>query len=121
MIKHVNGVKLVGRLMNPNLRYTPNGKGVCDFTVYTEVPYGNDGKSLKEFSKCTAWGELGEQVGHASENDTVEVIGRNDTQKWQDKDGNNRWTTKVIINSFKVLESAQPAPANEPPEDDLLF
>lgn len=93
----INKVILQGRLTrDPELRYTQSGVAVCSFTVaWSETYKGNE---TQLFMDCTAWRGTGELVSnHFFKGKEIVVEGRLETQKWQDRDGKNRSTIKMMV------------------------
>ena len=59
----MNKVLLTGRLTrDPELRYTPNGKAVCNFTIATNRPVVRDGEKIADFINCIVWGKTAENL-----------------------------------------------------------
>jgi single-strand DNA-binding protein len=104
----VNKVILIGNLgADPEMRYTQNGTPVATFRLATtERRKGQDGQ-LQEFTewhRIVAWQRLAEVCGeYLSKGSRVYVEGRIQTQKWKDKEGNDRYTTEIIAREMKML------------------
>lgn len=88
---------LQGRLVaDPELRQTQSGIPVASFTVAWSETYNE--KETQLFLDCSAWRGLGEMISkHFYKGKEILVRGRLETQKWQDKDGNNRSTIKMTV------------------------
>ena len=105
----INKVILVGNLgRDPEMRYTPNGTAVANFTVATSEKWKdkNSGEMQErtEWHRVVVWGKLGEICGqYLSKGRQVYIEGRLQTREWQDKDGNKRYTTEVVANEMKML------------------
>ncbi len=101
---HLNKVIIMGHMgKDPEIRYTSNGKAVCDFSVGV-----SDRKDKTEWFNVTLWEKSAEFAGeHAKKGDPVFVEGRQETQKWQDKEGNDRYTVKLIGHSFQILRKVE--------------
>jgi single-strand DNA-binding protein len=92
-----------------------------------------DGKPRTEWHNIVAWGKLAEIIGqYVKKGDMLYLEGRIQTRKWQDKDGNNRYTTEVVADQMEMLggrnvdrqNSAQPTVLSgtvPPPADDPGF
>ena len=139
----VNKVILIGNLgQDPELRYTPGGAAVTNFSVATnEVWKDNDGNKQErtEWHRVVLWRKLAEIAGeYLKKGSKVYIEGRLQTRSWEDKDGSKRYTTEVVADSMTMLDakgessggtSSPPSEASEPPppesgsdeEDDLPF
>lgn len=127
----VNKVILIGNLgRDPEVRYTQNGTAVATFSVATtEVFKKQDGgkDERTEWHNVVAWARLGEICGkYLSKGSKVYVEGRLQTRKWQDKDGQDRYTTEIVAREMKMIGGASGAGGHvedEPPMtgDDVPF
>jgi len=124
----VNKVILVGRLgRDPEMRYTPAGDPVCNFTLATDEAYRDRGGQLQrrtEWHRIVAWRRLAEQCAQLlSKGKLAYVEGRIQTRQWNDRNGNQRSTTEIVINRMRVLTPrgepglAIEPQAPEPPEE----
>ena len=124
----INKVILIGRLgQDPEVRYTPDGTAVANFTMATSQEWKDkntgEKKEATEWHRIVAWRKLGELCGeYLSKGRQVYVEGRLQTRDWQDKDGNKRYTTEVVANEVQFLgpkESARSRDAygGPPPPD----
>lgn len=106
----VNKVLLIGRLgNNPEIRYTPGGAAVANFNMATNESW-NDKNGQKqertEWHRVVVWGKLAQLCGeYLSKGRQVYVEGRLQTRQWQDKEGQNRYTTEVIATTIQFLGS----------------
>jgi len=110
----LNKVMLIGNLgADPEVRFTPNGTTVAIFRVATTERWkGKDGQMQEqtEWHSIVAWRRLAEICGeYLSKGSRVYIEGRLQTRKWQDKDGNNRYTTEIVVKEMKMLS---PRPEN---------
>lgn len=108
MAKDLNKVMLTGRLgADPEMRYTPQGSIVTNFVVASNRTWkSSDGAShdSTEWFRVTAWDKLGAMCNDLlSKGTKVYVEGRLQTRKWQDKDGNDRYTTEVVASELIIL------------------
>ncbi len=136
----INKVILVGNLgADPEVRYTPNGRAVANFRIATTEEWKDretgEKQTRTEWHKIVAFGRLGEICGeYLHKGKQVYIEGKLQTEEWEDRDGNKRWTTKVIAREMQMLGSAGKAgraetteerfPVEEPvtlPEDDIPF
>jgi single-strand DNA-binding protein len=105
----INKVILVGNLgVDPELRYTQSGTPVASFRVATTERWkGQDGQMQEqtEWHSCNAWGKLAEICGkYLQKGSKVYVEGSINTRKWQDKSGNDRYSTEVKVREMKMLD-----------------
>ena len=109
----INKVILVGNLGNdPEIRTMPNGEAVANITVATSESW-ND-KNTGERREVTEWHRIvfyrrqaevaGEYLRKGSK---VYVEGRLRTRKWQDQNGQDRYTTEIIGDVLQMLDSRQ--------------
>ena len=105
-----NHCSFIGRLgRDPETRYTQSGDAVCNFSVAVDESYkGKDGQKVDktEWVNCVAWRKLGEICGqYLTKGSLVAVSGKMQTRKWQDKDGNDRYTTEILLDEMRMLGS----------------
>jgi single-strand DNA-binding protein len=105
----VNKVILVGNLgKDPETRYMPNGDQVTNVTIATSESWKD--KSSGEQKEATEWHRvvffrrLAEIAGqYLKKGSQVYVEGSLKTRKWQDKDGQDRYTTEIVADEMKML------------------
>ena len=139
----INKVILIGRLgSDPEVRYTPSGVAVANFNIATSEEWKDKDSGEKrertEWHRIVAWRRLGEICGeYLSKGQQVYVEGRIQTNAWEDKEGNKRYTTEIVANTVQFLgrrdssESARPRstsstdyqgmPPQGPADDDIPF
>src|SRR5262247_320548 len=122
----VNKVIIVGNLgRDPETRYMPDGAAITNVSVATSFQW-ND-KASGEKKEETEWhrvvfrGKLAEIAGeYLKKGSQVYVEGRLRTRKWQDKEGQDRYTTEVVADAMQLLGSrsgaGEPVTAREPAE-----
>jgi len=118
----VNKVILIGNLgRDPEVRYTPSGTAVANFSVATTENWTNregEKQSRTEWHRVVAWGRLGETCGeYLSKGSQVYIEGSIQTNEWEDKEGSKRQTTEIRAWRMQMLGSR--GSANVPPEADL--
>jgi single-strand DNA-binding protein len=93
----VNHMVLQGRLTrDPELRTTQSGTSVCSFTVAWSEKYKETETQL--FMDCSAWRGTGEMVSkYFTKGKEILVEGKLRTDKWKDKDGNDRTSIKMTV------------------------
>ncbi|MDG4596715.1 MAG: single-stranded DNA-binding protein [Candidatus Contendobacter sp.] len=105
----VNKVILIGNLgKDPDVRYMPNGRAVANVTIATNESWKdrNTGEKQErtEWHNVVFYSPLAEIVGqYLRKGSSVFVEGRLQTRKWQDKNGQDRYTTEIIANEMKML------------------
>lgn len=112
MAGSLNKVMLIGRLgIDPELRYTQSGQPVCNFRMATDESFTDrDGNKQErtEWHNVVVWGRQGETTAnYLSKGRLVYVEGSLQTRKWQDKDGQDRWTTEVKAMRVQFLDSGR--------------
>lgn len=114
----INKVILVGNLGNdPEIRYTQGGAAVAALTLATSEKWKdkNTGQQQEktEWHNVTLFGRLGEIAGeYLKKGSKVYIEGKLQTDKWQDKEGNDRYTTKIIAREMQMLDSRHNQDAN---------
>lgn len=131
----VNKVILVGNLgADPELKYTPSNKAVCNLSVATNETW-KDKEGTKqervEWHRIVVWNEAAENCStYLKKGRTVYVEGRLQTRKWTDKEGRERYSTEVMADRVVFLgeggkrepAAAEPVAASPLPVDqDLPF
>ena len=104
----LNKVMLIGNLgKDPEVRYTQSGTAVASFSVATSEKFKNksgEWEERTEWHNITLWGRLAEIAGeYLAKGKTVFIEGRLQTRKWQDRDGNDRYTTEVVGDKMQML------------------
>ena len=104
----LNKVMLIGNLgKDPEVRFTASGQAVASFSLATSEKFkGKSGEweERTEWHNITLWGKLAEIAGeYLSKGKTIYVEGRLQTRKWQDKSGNDRYTTDIVGDKMQML------------------
>jgi single-strand DNA-binding protein len=104
----VNKVILVGNLgADPELKYTPSNRPVCNLSVATnEVWKDKDGKKQEkvEWHRVTVWGDQAEHCQkYLAKGRSVYVEGRLQTRSWDDKEGKKRYSTDIVSERIVFL------------------
>jgi single-strand DNA-binding protein len=109
----VNKVILVGNLgKDPETRYAPSGDAICNITLATTDSWRDKASGEKreatEWHRVAFFGKLAEIAGqYLRKGSQVYVEGSLRTRKWQDKDGQDRYTTEIRADEMKMLGSRQ--------------
>lgn len=104
----VNKVILIGNLgADPEVRYSQTGTAVANFRIATtenwKKPDGSK-EEQTEWHRIVAFARLGEICGeYLSKGSKVYIEGRLQTRKWEDRDGNTRYTTEIVAREMKML------------------
>lgn len=106
----LNKVMLIGNLgKDPEVRYTASGQAVASFSLATSEKFKSktgEWEERTEWHNITLWGKLAEIAGeYLSKGKTVYIEGRLQTRKWQDKSGNDRYTTDIVGDKMQMLSA----------------
>ncbi len=116
----VNKVILVGNLgKDPETRYMPNGDAVANITLATTDTWkdksSGDKREATEWHRVVFFRKLAEIASqYLRKGSQVYIEGSLKTRKWQDKDGQDRYTTEIVASEMQMLgsRSGQGAPAD---------
>ena len=116
----LNKCMIIGNLgRDPEMRYTPSGQPVTQFTVAVNRNYKNQAGEWQEeteWFRIVAWGPLAERTAeYLRKGRKVYVEGRLQTRQWEGQDGQKRYTTELIANQVTSLD---PRPRDETPADE---
>ncbi|MDH5434662.1 MAG: single-stranded DNA-binding protein [Gammaproteobacteria bacterium] len=106
----INKVILVGRLgQDPEVRYTPNGSAIANLSLATSESWKdkNSGQMQEktEWHRISIFGKLAEIAGeYLRKGSQVYIEGKLQTRKWQDKQGQDRYTTEVVVDFNGVMQ-----------------
>ncbi len=109
----INKVILVGNLgKDPEVRHFEGNSSVASFSVATSESYTdkttNERKTQTEWHNVVMWNGLaGVAEKYLKKGSQVYIEGKLTTRKWQDKDGNDRYTTEVVARTMKMLGSRE--------------
>jgi len=147
MARGINKVIIVGNLGgDPETRYMPSGSAVTNLTVATNESWKDkqtgEQKDRTEWHKVAMFNRLAEVAAeYLRKGSQVYIEGKLRTRKWQDKNGQDRWTTEIIADEMQMLggrgggggsapmnSSSDSAPSSAPPQpgpddfdDDIPF
>ena len=116
----VNKVILVGNLgADPETRFMPNGDAVANIRLATTESWkdkaSGEKKEITEWHRVVLYRKLGEIAGqYLKKGSAVYIEGRIRTRKWQDKEGQERYTTEIEANEMQMLggkQSGESAPS----------
>ncbi|ADC52163.1 single-strand DNA-binding protein SSB (plasmid) [Alkalihalophilus pseudofirmus OF4] len=103
----LNRVILVGRLTkDPELRYTPSGVAVANFTLAVNRTFSNqNGERDADFINCVVWRKPAENVAnYLKKGSLAGVDGRIQTRSYDDNEGKKQFVTEVVAESVQFLE-----------------
>lgn len=109
MARGINKVILVGNLgADPETRYMPSGSAVTNLSLATSESWKDkqtgEQKERTEWHKVAMFNRLAEIAAeYLRKGSQVYIEGKLRTRKWQDRDGNDRWTTEVIADEMQML------------------
>ncbi len=122
----VNKVILVGNLgADPETRYMPSGDPIANIRLATTFRWKDkqtgENKEETEWHRIVFRGRLAEIAGeYLKKGSPCYVEGRIRTRKWQDKEGQDRYTTEIMADAMQLLGSragaGEPVTAREPAE-----
>jgi single-strand DNA-binding protein len=110
-VASVNKVILIGNLgADPEMRYLPNGDPVATLRLATTDVWKDkqtgEKKEATEWHRVVLWRKLGEIAGqYLKKGAQVYIEGSLKTRKWQDKEGQDRYTTEIVGDTMKMLGS----------------
>lgn len=121
----VNKVILIGNLgKDPEVRHLESGSVVAKFSVATNENYrdkSGEWQTITEWHNIVVWRGLAEKAEKTLKKGMqVYIEGKLTTRKWQDKDGNDRYTTDVVANYLRALDRKEGGgdSGNFPSEED---
>lgn len=106
----LNKAMIIGRLgQDPDVRYTQSNTAVANLSVATSERYKDnmgEWKENTEWHRVVAWGRLAEICQeYLKKGSQVYIEGPIQTRKWEDKDGQTRYTTEIKALTMKMLDS----------------
>lgn len=104
----MNKAILIGRLTrDPELRTTPTGRNVCQFSIAVSRTFTNaNGEREADFINCVVWDKQAENlVRYQHKGNQIAVEGRIQTRNYDDKDGKRVYVTEILANNISFLDS----------------
>jgi len=111
MARGINKVILIGNLgADPETRHTAGGNAVSNLSLATSEAWrdrqSGEMQERTEWHRIVLFSKLAEVAGeYLRKGSKVYIEGRIQTRKWQDRDGNDRYTTEVVANDMQMLDS----------------
>ena len=138
----LNSCAFIGNLgADPETRYTAGGDCVTNFRIAVNEKWKKDGETHErtEWVRCVAWRKTGELAAeYLRKGNSVYISGKMQTRKWQDRDGQDRYTTEIVVRDMvfiggggagggtarppgpgKESSASNPAPPIEPDQQDF--
>lgn len=113
----INKVILVGNLgKDPEVRYLEGGTAVANFPIATSETYKDrttgERKTITEWHNIVVWRNLAEIAEkYLKKGSQIFIEGKLRTRQWQDKDGNNRYTTEIVGDNLQMLGKKDESPS----------
>ena len=118
MARGINKVILIGNLgADPDIRYMPSGEPVANLSLATSESWkdsqSGELREKTEWHRVVAFRKLAEIIGqYCKKGSKLYIEGRLQTRKWQDQNGQDRYTTEIIADTMQMLDGKR---ENEPP------
>lgn len=115
----INKVILIGHLgQDPEMRYMPSGNAVANITLATSETWKDkqtgEPKERTEWHRVVFFGKLAEIVGeYLRKGSQVYIEGRLQTRKWQGQDGQDRYTTEIVVDIGGTMQMLGGKPQNQ--------
>jgi single-strand DNA-binding protein len=115
----LNKCMIIGNLgRDPEMRYTPSGQAVTQFTVAVNRNYKDaqgERQEETEWFRVVAWGQQAEFAAeYLRKGAKVYIEGRIQTRQWEGQDGQKRYTTELVANTIQNLERRPREDAGDP-------
>lgn len=110
MANGINQATLIGRMgQDPEIRYTPGGDAVANISLATSESWKDKQTGEKqertEWHRVTMFGKVAEIVGqYCNKGTMLYVEGKLRTRKWQGQDGQDRYTTEILVDRGGVIQ-----------------
>lgn len=118
----VNKVILIGRVgQDPDIHTFQNGDQVANLSLATSETWQDkqtgEAREKTEWHRCVAYRGLAVVIGkYIKKGSKIYIEGRLQTRKWQDKNGQDNYTTEVIINEMQMLDTRKQSNDAAPPQ-----
>jgi len=114
----VNKVILIGNVgKDPETRYLPDGGAVSNLSVATSESWKDKSGAKQEkteWHRVSFFGKLAEIVAeYVKKGSPINIEGRLQTRKWQDKDGTDKYSTEIIADRMQMLGSGSEKPIDK--------
>ncbi|HHF7373621.1 single-stranded DNA-binding protein [Legionella bozemanae] len=111
MARGINKVILIGNVgIDPDVRYLPNGNAVTTLSIATSEAWKDkvtgEKQERTEWHRVVCFNRLGEIAGeYVRKGSKLYIEGSLRTRKWQDQQGQDRYTTEIVANDIQMLDS----------------
>ncbi|WP_454786153.1 single-stranded DNA-binding protein [Legionella sp. WA2024007413] len=111
MARGINKVILIGNVgVDPDVRYLPNGNAVTTLSIATSEAWkdkvSGEKQERTEWHRVVCFNRLGEIAGeYVRKGSKLYIEGSLRTRKWQDQQGQDRYTTEIVANDIQMLDS----------------
>lgn len=108
---------LVGRMVREaDLRYTPAGDAVANFTVAVNRPFRNkSGEQEADFINCVTWRKQAENLAqYTGKGSMIAIEGRIQTRSYEGKDGKMVYVTEVLAENIQYLDNKKSGKSQQP-------
>ena len=118
----VNKVIIIGTLgQDPDVKYTASGDAVVNVSVATNEKWKNkqgEPQEKTEWHRIVLFGKVAEIAAkYLKKGGQVYFEGKIQTRKWQDKDGNDKYTTEIVANQMQMLGGREVKDESAAPKD----
>lgn len=103
----MNKIILIGRLTKePEIKFAQNETTVAHFTLAVDRNFAKQGEEVQtDFINIVAWNRFADLAqNHLSKGSKVAISGKLQVRKYQDKDGNNRYASEVVVDEMEFLD-----------------
>lgn len=123
MALNISKTTIGGRLgRDPESKYSPSGMCVTKISVATTEIFKDKATGEKqektEWHNCVAFGKTAEMIRDGfKKGNQIYIEGHNTTRKWQDSQGNDKYTTEIKIDSFQFVDPKESSYSSAPRDD----
>lgn len=119
----LNKVFLIGRLSNdPELKYTPTGTAVCNFSIAVNGKPDKDGKSDASFFNVVVWGKTAESVkNYTAKGKLIGIDGHLQQRSWTAQDGTKRYAVEAVADRVQFLTPRDNTQQAQPADDSRYY
>ena len=109
---------MTGRLTAaPEIKQTPNGTSVCNFSIAVDRKRGKDGEAKADFFDITAFSKTAEFISnYFTKGSPILIDGELQTDSWVDKQGQKRYKTSVVARGVSFCGAKNNSETNDTPE-----
>lgn len=120
----MNKIVLIGRATRDSeLKHTASSTPIVNFSIAVNRPFKNaNGEKESDFFNCVAFNKLAETISrYVRKGDLVGIEGRVQTRNYTDRDGNNRYSTEVMVENVEFLQPKKQEFTETPKTEDDPF